>query len=681
MTMQPAVSRDGDGITGAERLLFTGGPRLGWTFRDRRRLVTPYTEPEPDPQAIAGQVTAGRARAERAWRFSLRWVARPLLPLALALYALGALAREATHSMRPGTLAWLPVALAATGVAWPAWCLTRLILARHASPERVHQAALGGWRQRAAEHEQAELARLGQTPEWSSALSPARRTDVYGGTLGGWQALLAVHGASILATQPLLVADFSGQLASSPLAERAQRNGIPAVVHLLPAALSSSGILAGLSPAQFASALAEAIHAGSPGAATRADRAIDVRVAGKVIAALGGDLTPARLAAAVQAALGQPVPGGLLTPDEAELIGADLFGEAYRAQVAPSLVRLDAFVSDLARHAGPGAPRPARPAWYTCLAMQPGPRSASAELLTALTIQWLTVAVTRSTATAPAVIIAGADEVSRDHLEALAGACERRGVPLTLLFRHLRDDATAFIGGAAATAFMRLGNHHEAEQAAAFIGRHHTFTVSGWTVTRGGEHSATSTTGYSHGNSQSRGTATTRGWAGDGLWHESPSGGRTRSRDHGHSQEWTQSDTASDGASWSLAHNVQRVYEYAVEPAVLQNLPGNALLIPVRGTASPGLLAVECDPQIITLPEVASSMAVPRDPAGARPLAEPGGRPELAPPRQPPARQPRQDPPLAAFPRRPRGGQHRAGARRPPGQPQPSGQRYWPDNE
>jgi hypothetical protein len=95
-----------------------------------------------------------------------------------------------------------------------------------------------------------------------------------------------------------------------------------------------------------------------------------------------------------------------------------------------------------------------------------------------------------------AVIITGADGITRSHLEALADACERR-VPLTLLFRHLRDDATALIGGAAATAFMRLANHHEAEQAAAFIGRHHKFTVSGWTATRGGEHSAARTSGYS----------------------------------------------------------------------------------------------------------------------------------------------------------------------------------------
>src|ERR1700756_1343780 len=103
MTMQPAGPQGG--ITGAERLLFTRGPRLGWTFRDRRRLITPYPEPEPDPQAAAAQVTASRERAQRAWRFSLRWVARPLLPLAVVLYAAGQLARDVAHRAHPATLA------------------------------------------------------------------------------------------------------------------------------------------------------------------------------------------------------------------------------------------------------------------------------------------------------------------------------------------------------------------------------------------------------------------------------------------------------------------------------------------------------------------------------------------------------------------------------------------------
>ena len=62
MTMQPAGHRGG--TAGTERQLFTGGPRLGWIFRDRRQAIAPYAEPEPDPQALAGQLTA-RLRQDR----------------------------------------------------------------------------------------------------------------------------------------------------------------------------------------------------------------------------------------------------------------------------------------------------------------------------------------------------------------------------------------------------------------------------------------------------------------------------------------------------------------------------------------------------------------------------------------------------------------------------------------
>jgi hypothetical protein len=49
-----------------------------------------------------------------------------------------------------------------------------------------------------------------------------------------------------------------------------------------------------------------------------------------------------------------------------------------------------------------------------------------------------------------------------------------------------------------------------------------------------------------------------------------------------------------------------------------------------RGTTSSGLLAVECDPQIITLPGAAASLTPASDPAITRPAAEPESWPELA---------------------------------------------------
>ncbi len=103
-------------------------------------------------------------------------------------------------------------------------------------------------------------------------------------------------------------------------------------------------------------------------------------------------------------------------------------------------------------------------------------------MLTALAVQWLTVQVSASSASAPAVIIAGADEITRSHLERLSDACERRRVPLTVLYRHLREDALSMLGGGTA-AFMRLGNHAEAEQAASCIGRQHKFVLSQRTAT------------------------------------------------------------------------------------------------------------------------------------------------------------------------------------------------------
>src|ERR1700677_1844378 len=55
MYQQPAAQR---GRPARERLLFTPPARLGWTFRSRRALITPYPEPPPDPEVIREQAAA-----------------------------------------------------------------------------------------------------------------------------------------------------------------------------------------------------------------------------------------------------------------------------------------------------------------------------------------------------------------------------------------------------------------------------------------------------------------------------------------------------------------------------------------------------------------------------------------------------------------------------------------------
>jgi hypothetical protein len=577
--------------------LFTPGARLGWTFRDRGRLTAPYPEPEPDADELRTRAAARTAAAQASLARARRWLVRPSLFLGLVSFLLAGYAQSRNHTADAAVALAAAVVACGSGLGYTARCWYRQVRTAGADPEQLYRQAAQAWRQRAAAHQRAELARLGRVPEWGSAEPPTRRTDVFGGCLGGWRALLTVHGASILAAQPLLVMDLSGQFASDELTVTARTAGVPAARYVLPADLDRCGLLACLSPPEFADALTEAIHAGTPGG-TRADRAVDVRVLQQLTAALDGGIVPARLAAAAQCALGHPVASGLLTAGEEALIGGELFPAEYRHQIAPNLVRLEAFLTDLARYAA--RPEAASPAYYTCLALDAGIRRARGEMLAALAVSWLTVQVSASPASAPAVIIAGADEVTRSHLERLSDACERRRVPLTLLFRHLREDSLHMLGGGTA-AFMRLGNHAEAEQAAGYIGRRHTFVLSQLTATLGVSQSITRTDTVGYGDS----STWTRGW------QEFQLGAGNGSRGVSTSRNWSTAMSQSDGTSWSDAAATQRVYEYAVEPAVLQNLPDHALLLTARGPSGPRLRAVECDPAILALPGVSTRPLAP----------------------------------------------------------------------
>ena len=371
----------------------------------------------------------------------------------------------------------------------------------------------------------------------------------------------------------------------------------------------------------------EAVHAGPEPGNARTDRAVDTRVLEQLHGALGGSVTPARLAAAVRAALGHADQATPLTPAEQALITAEMFPTAYRHQIEPNLVRIEAFLSDLAQHAGSLAAGPQPPAYFTCLALESAVRSARAEMLAALAIQWLTVQVTASREPAPAVIICGADEITGAHLERLASACERRRVPLTLMFRHLRDTGLGVLG-AGATAFMRLGNHIEAQQAADYIGRQHTFVLSQLTATDGGSRTRTTTRTEGHTVTDTLGVGWHTGWAtsrssAPAGGSESESGGSNRSQGRSVSRTWSTAWSQADGTTWSSAAATQRVYEYAVEPAVLQNLPDHALLLVTRGPGGPALQPVECDPAIITLPRASTrplqDPALPARPGPRRP--------------------------------------------------------------
>jgi hypothetical protein len=636
MTIQPLPEQGG--TTEPRAMLFTPRLRLGWTYTDHRSLIAPYSEPPPDHGAISQQAAARLADARQKWQQALKWALRPSLMILVALVALGGAVHAVNHKAPFGIIVLVAVVLALPGTGWTVRRFAQFNLAKGADPQRLHQAAYEGWRQRAGQWEGDQLSRVAGVPEWGSASTPARRTDVFGGTISGWRCLLTVHGASILAERPLVVADLTGQDAAADLAGLTRYAGTPAAQYLLPRDLGRCGMLAGLGPKQLAEALTDAIHADASGA-SRADRAIDVRVLERLASAIGsGGITPARLAAAAEVALGRQPSSGLLSAEEEDLIGGSLFGENYLPQIGGNLVRLDAFLSGLASYTGPGTPRTPDPAYCTILTAEPGNRSAHAEILAALLISWLTTRVPAGSA----VIIAGADEITGHQLEHLADACERAGVPLTLLFRHLRNDATTLIGGGA-TAFMRLGNHHEAEQAASFIGRQHTFVLSSLTATHGGDQTSTQGQTETSGHSESRGSGSSTGWTRDYMLGAGRSSGdRSRSRDYSKNYSWAAELSQSEGTNWSDATTSQRVYEYTVEPSVMQRLPETALLLlSDSGDVQP----VECHPAIVALPQASTTPVHPVQPP--TPLPETGQHQ----PQWPPEPEPAWPPPRPPDPR------------------------------
>jgi hypothetical protein len=613
----------GTGLDDTQRAaLFAAPVKLGWVFRDRRLLAAPFAEPAPRPvpgQALA-QMQVALAAAEQYWRKTLRESASyGAVLLAGLLLARALLFAEHLYLIILLVLAILVVIrLARSG-------LRRLMAAAAISrASRRHEKALAAWRRRKRSHDDAEAERVAGVDEWGPAVLPrqVRRLDVFGGSLWGWEALLTVHGASQLAVRPLLVADLTGELVCGELVGTAEEMGLSCSLGLLPAELGTTGLLSSFTPEQFATGLSEMMH--RTGHDSQENRALDVRILEQVIAALGGRVSFTRLAAAIRIVLGHPAAAGILEPAERAAITA-LFPADYRQHVHPSLIRIESLIAPLAVAETSTAqdPVPAEPERLRCLAMEPAARGVRTELLTSLLVQWLTSRVGSAEPVAPAVIIVGADEVPRAHLERLSDACERRGVPLTLLFRHLREAAAELAGGGGA-AFMRLGNHREAAIAADLIGRRHMFVLSQLTASLGG--------GQTHTRTDTEGTGTTRsrGGGGNAGIHlpiggapPSLSLGRNRSRSRATTRNWSTATSWAHQTNWSDAETKQRVYEYTVEPTVIQNLPDHALLLT---TGAPGIAVtpVECDPAIITLPRVSADPLPPlpsrQPPAGARPL-------------------------------------------------------------
>lgn len=636
------------GAAELRRRLFVPGDRLGWTFRDRWQFARPFAEaeplPSPIPDRLAADAEGARVKYARVVRLSLA-AGGGLLTLAALVGGAYALTGRPATGLR---------LFAAAAVAVIIIGLTVVVLSRHSKAvrdEHVRRAGdvlrddyerrVGDWRKRRADYQVAEVNRVDQLAEWAPVRRPAdsRRLDIFGGNVWAWQAFLTVYGTSALAERPVVVVDLSREVVCEELAHSAEASGIGVDMQVLPDQLGSTTLLAGLRPRQIVDALIESMY-GEDTNASRADRSSDDRILTTVCAALGTNVSLGRIAAGLRALLDEPDSSAFLTSEERRHIADELFSVEYRNRSKDRLHRLESYIHPLEPLGA--APVPGGPAALTCMALASEGRNVRSELITDLIVQWLTHRIVADRASVPDVIIAGADHIAVRNLERLSDACERRGIRLTLLFRHLRQTGIDVIGGGS-VGFMRMGNNVEAGRAADFIGRGHKFVVSQITKTVGGNESHTVTdtvgtadtvgtnTSVSDGVTKSRSKGSSSS-AADRLMLSERTFGRnsgtsdsdsvttSRGGNWSSSRNWSAAKSYADGTNWSDARADQRVYEYTVEPTELQQLPDHVMLLVHHRPGGERLLRpVELDPAIVTLPRV-SPVPFPDVPAGGYPI-------------------------------------------------------------
>lgn len=561
-----------------DHLLWTPGERVGWTFRDRLPYWRRYPEPPPMAPAPPPGIVLAAQHAGKAFTRGLIWTAG-VAGLLVLVPCCGVLSDALSNS------AWWLWSFAVLGAAAGAvvlqWIIRRAkVRALTAAQERLQAelaAAMAGWQARRLAFELAEQQRMDAMAEWG-AIGPgqaSRRIDVVGGNLWSWEAFLTVYGASVLGSDArLTVIDLSGEMVCRELADLAARRDVSTNLQQLPAGLADSDLLADLQPEQIVDVLVEAINGGTRDG-DQDHRIMDHRILTSVAEALEGDPSPARLVAGVRVAMGEPGPTPELSAAERLHLADEVFSAEYRREALGRLQRIEAYLYPLRAMAT--RREVGLPSTLTCLAVTDDGANASGQLLRDLIVQWLTRRVADQPDSDRTLILAGADDLSRRHLERLADVCDRRQVRLVLMFRHLRE-ASLQVVGTGAVVFMKLGNHEEATEAANFIGRGHKFVLSQLTHQLGGN--KTHTEGDSSGFSETMATqfSTTRSW------------GTTRSY--------------AEGISWSGSETRQRVYEYTVEPRTIQDLPDYGMLLVQSSLRGPILRAVECNPEIVTLPRV-----------------------------------------------------------------------------
>uniref|UniRef100_A0AAU2JVC2 Uncharacterized protein n=1 Tax=Streptomyces sp. NBC_00049 TaxID=2903617 RepID=A0AAU2JVC2_9ACTN len=488
----------------------------------------------------------------------------------------------------------------------------RRLEAARARARRDYEQSHRAWQSRLEAHRAEHLRHNATLDTWYPLALASRpsRIDVFGGTGNGWASLLATVGGPLLGGgQSVVVLDLTQQAVALELAGLAARRDI-AIAHVpMPGALLDVDLREEFTSEELAEALAEALGTMRPPGADVDLHTIDVDVVQTVADLLEGPVTFARLAAGLRVLLrvydADPGTPGALSPSEIEAItrAIDLVGQGERVQNELRYVRAQ---TELLSKAEPAAADARAADWW-----RPGGLTivTTEDLvhrrkdLTDRFVFFRLLHTLRKRAVAPGtgtLVVAGADHLGREALEAMARQARSAGVRLVFLLEHLREAAVQVAGGSdSATVFMRMGNGEEAKAAAQFIGQEHKFLVNQLTRQIG----ETLTEGRGSSYSYQRGVSDTDGHNSGGGTSGS-SWGSSRSFSTSLSRSWQDSTNTSTARSTTTGENLSRVYEFTVEPTQLQSLPTTGLILVEAGPGGRRVVFGDCNPGINFLPRL-----------------------------------------------------------------------------
>jgi hypothetical protein len=614
---EPATERSRGGARAPWRALFAPQERLGWEFTDRDRYLQRFTEPEPAPDANDASALSPAEQAVDQ-KFGARVMKGGGRAFAVGVVAGFAVYLHTVREHHP----FSPPAVFISGfvgglIAGALWCAAvvahrRAVHSfwdrRRGRHQQAAQSQHGAWLERRTRFEEDEHRRVAALSEWTSAqLTPgSRRVDIVGGNLWGWEAFLTVFGASALASRgPAVVLDLSGGVVVRELVRGATASGLSVDLQLLPTELAQSDLLADMTAEQVAEVFVESLYGGDDqvSQASRAERGMTTHILTevcRVLAAGGAPLSMARITEGMRVLMEEPSREGILSSEERAFLVNELFSAEYRRRSFDTLQRIAAVAQSLGPLGEQARPRQA--ADLRCVAMSSESRSGGADFLSDLIVGW---AARRVGADLPGaagsvatLVVAGADELAVRHIERLSDLCDRRGVRLVMLFRHLRETSARVIG-AGPVGFMKLGNHEEAVRAADYIGREYRFELSRLTHSVGGDetHGTADTTGgarsFSRAEGRERGGSRT-----EAIKPRTHSWAQSDTRAWTTERSWGRTESTAQTENWSDATTQQRVYEHAVEPRTLQQLPDYAMVLVEHGQDGVRVRAVDVNPEL-----------------------------------------------------------------------------------